>query len=877
MLGRPELMHRWNHSHSILSICVFPHKKLLFAGTQDSKILVLDKATYNIVETLHLGESQDQANTRSSVLCMDRSADERYLFSAGADSLVRVWFVDHCKANGSVVIKELATVYSVTDIGDIFALRYLEATQTLVFGCQNASLLFINNIIEKVSGNRPMDPQTNLDKLPHRRYDKFFDSLGPSESATPNPSTSDLTKNSREASPPCNASTRVASTILEVPAENIVRYAHNGFIYSICKLPHEINICNTDGALRDSEDRSVQESIISGSGDGVSKIWRFTKSDNGEVTIKLVAEEMDNDDVVFSQTVEFPFLYCGLGDGAINIWDLNTRQLVSHLQTPTKSDVTSLTVYEDYVFAVIEEGITIFYGDQISHWDPYQGKLLSSEVFESCSQTDNGGYPGLVAGGNDGSLTLWDLKDLFETAPSTTNRMDFQRRSSWVTYKPPKIDTEEMLSTLKRLIAFQTVSQGSDTAYQMASRKCATFLLGLFKHFGAVDSQLLPAPNNCKSVVTAIQGKNPNNKRIVWYGHYDVIAPGDTDRWNTEPFNLTCENGYLKGRGVTDNKGPLVSALYSVTTLLQQDNLLNDVVFLVEGSEEIGSPGFESVCHKYKHLIGDNIDWILLSNSSWVDREHPCLNYGLRGVVNAQLKIYSDQSNGHSGVNGGVYWEPTFDLLKVVSNLRDAEGRIKIPGFYDSLTPTSEEDSERFKNILEVTELVNNSTLENVIDNWTRPSLSVTAMGVSGSGNVTVIPKVAWMGVSIRIVPGQNLKTVKESFIKYVNDCFEEIGSPNHLRVTIMNEAEAWLGDPTNHAYQVAREEIYNAWQVEPLFVREGGSIPSVRILERVLDAPAVQIPCGQSTDNAHLDNENLRIKNWTNLADILANVFNRL
>lgn len=936
MLENPELIHKWNHTHSILSICAFPTKNLLFAGTQDSKILVVDKKSYNIVKTIQLGNATGSAldplsssppisnsitNTRSSVLCLDKSQDEKYLFSAGADSLVRVWSVEYCTKDHCLQIEEIATVYSITDIGDIFAIKYLDATQTLVFGCQNASLLYLDNIIDRINDsttlpsnftkftspstqniddidllqteentiNLSKQSQTNLDRLPHRRYDKFFDSKGPTGSSLQTPITFSPESLSRELSPLSICDGNYPHAILEIPAENIIRYAHNGFIYSIVQIVDAYTNLN-------SSDNVTTESIITGSGDGVNKIWNVVKNrKSGRVIIKLEDEDMDNDDGVISQTIEFPFLYCGLSDGMIKIWDLNTKQLVSTLVAPDSNDIASISVYNDYVFAITEKGITLFHQDQLIHWDPNQGKVLSSEIFVSHTSTSNkhnsNNTPYLVAGGNDGSLTLWDLSSVFQDlhlSGKLNRRMKHNIESNSLKVT---IDTEEMLSSLKKMISFKTVSQSSTTECKMASARCATYLYDLFTQLGADNVKLLPVKDHHNNVILAhfnnqLKPEDTKTaKKILWYGHYDVVTTGDSERWDTDPFSLTCENGYLKGRGVSDNKGPLISAMYSVASLYQQNKLTNDIVFLIEGSEEIGSPGFEDVCRKFKSdIAGENIDWIFLSNSSWIDEEHPCINYGLRGVINAEITVKSDKSNGHSGINGGVYPEPTLDLVHILSKLQDDEGNIIIPEFIKSMKTPDEKEIERFTNVVESARLSNPAcfkendySVDYLVKNWTTPSLSITSLNVSGPGNITVIPHSASAGVSIRLVPGQNVESVKKNLEAYLKKHFDTLRSSNELNITVVNEAEPWLGDPSNHAYQVLKEEVTKAWEMEPLFVREGGSIPSIRTLERCFDAPAIQIPCGQSSANAHLDNENLRIQNWTKMTEILSNVFNKL
>lgn len=879
----PGLIHRWDHSFSILSIVTFPRKRLLFAGTQDSKILVFNLPTYNLIRTITLGEGQE-THTRSSVLCLERSSDEKYLFSGGADSLVRIWSIyDVDTLNSSIQVEEVATVYSVTDIGDIFSLRYLDTLETLVFGCQNASLLYLDNIFDRLL-NISGATEKNIDRLPHRRYDKFFDSLGPSgHTGSPTPPT--LEETSSNTIYRCCSREGQMHRILEIPSENIINYAHNGFIYSICKLCLKCSTLLGDGKKHEhvhyhdfnKSTKKASECIISGGGDGISKMWSFTKDEKGNVGVKMVTPELDNENTVLSQATEFPFLYCGLADGVIKIWDLSTKQMVSTLHTPDKYDVISISVYMDHIFAINESGTTMFYENEVVQWTPNQGKMLSSDIFVR-HDAPSEKQISFLTGANDGSLTLWDLSDLMHPSPEwAESRTEFLKQQAEAANDQLPFNSEEMLNTLRDLISFQSVSQNPDTAQQLASRRCASHLSKLFSTLGAREVKLLPVRNGTNPVVLAIfQGNGANKKRILWYGHYDVV-PSNHNRWLTDPFSLTCENGFMKGRGVSDNKGPLVAALYAVVHLLQGNQLANDIVFLVEGSEEIGSPGLAQVCMDYRELIGKKIDWIFLSNSTWVDRENPCLNYGLRGVINAQITVWSKEPDRHSGVDGGLHKEPTADLIKLISNLQSDDGKVLIPGFYEPLKELSAVDYKRLENVVEFADIDKKITVEELIRNWTKPSLSVTTMNISGPGNITVIPQSATIGISIRLVPEQEVAKIKQSLTDYISHCFQELSSGNHLEMTIVNEAEPWLGDPTNHAYEILKDALTLKWGKAPLFVREGGSIPCIRTLEGLFDAPAVQIPCGQSTDHAHLDNENLRIENWTYMTEILSNVFNTL
>lgn len=795
----PPLLHRWHHNHSILSTAAFPTLGLLFCGTHDHQILVLDMVTFERRQTLtgHTG----------SVLCLTKSADEKYLFSGGSDSLVKVWDVTK--------MEQTHTIYSLVDIGDIFSIAWCDHNNTVYFGCQNASILFVKLDYITHKGNP--------DFLPSNRFDKFFDSKGPAGNVNLTPKRNQAVRHAR---------------LIEVPSANIFSFAHNGFVYSM--------------------DIYEKTHLVSGGGDGIVHIW-----DLAEGGLQLL-KSLDNDDSVFSMAIYENFLYCGLPEGKLKLWDLKTFQQIMLLHAEDdKSDSLTIATTGYCVFKGSENGVTKwkFGTDSKATWATHKGLVLSTEIFE------HGNTTYLVTGGSDSSVAIWNVTDLnhHKTTSST------HRRQSAV-----DLANESLLMDLSELVSFKTVSKKPEN-YIDDSRRCAHYLTNLFKKFGA-DSELLPVDNGNPIVYACFKGykdtEDEELPRILWYGHYDVIEAGDSNAWDNNPFKMTASDGYLYGRGVSDNKGPVLAAIYAVTELLQKGELKSDIVFLIEGEEECGSFGFQNAISKFSNLIG-NVDWILLSNSYWLDDATPCLNYGLRGVISATVEVSSDSPDRHSGVDGGAAREPTMDLVKLLSYLTGDDGKVAIPNFYDTLKPLSADEEKLYDAICSKADI--SIRKETLLAKWRSPSLTVHKIDVSGPGNNTVIPKSSKGFVSIRIVPDQTLECIKSTFIDYLTTKFAQLKSDNHLEVRIIHEAEPWLGDRGNAAYEILKNEIKKEWQTEPFYIREGGSIPSVRFLEKMLNAPAAQIPCGQSTDNAHLDNERLRVANLYALRNILKRSFLQL
>lgn len=159
-----------------------------------------------------------------------------------------------------------------------------------------------------------------------------------------------------------------------------------------------------------------------------------------------------------------------------------------------------------------------------------------------------------------------------------------------------------------------------------------------------------------------------------------------------------------------------------------------------------------------------------------------------------------------------------------------------------------------------------------LMSKWRFPSLTIHRVSVSGPSNATIIPRSASASISLRIVPDQELAAIKECLVDYLRVEYARSGSGNKLSVTIEHEAEPWLGDPENSAFRTLEDAIMEEWsvgeagekkeKVRPLYIREGGSIPTARFLEKEFGAMAAHLPCGQASDSAHLDNERLRLVN---------------
>ena len=505
-----------------------------------------------------------------------------------------------------------------------------------------------------------------------------------------------------------------------------------------------------------------------------------------------------------------------------------------------------------------------------------------------------------ITGANDCAIRIWSFED------GICSRTDRERGYG-----------DSISSTLRDFVSYKTIS--SRPEYAEDCRKGATFLGALFKRLGGQIELLCSEKPNNPVVYAKFSGKKESSsdrKRIMFYGHYDVVpADNKNDAWNSNPFSLLGVNGFLYGRGVSDNKGPIVAALYAVTDLMLAQKLENDVIFLIEGEEESGSRGFEEVVKKNKELIG-HIDYILLANSYWLDDEVPCLTYGLRGVLHATISVSAPRPDMHSGVDGShMINEPLSDLTAVTSKLKGHRNKVNIPGFYDNITPVTPQEESLYNEIVSIMmrrsgqKLTAEQLKQSLKARWREPNLTVHRYKVSGPEG-SLVSSHASAHISFRLVPHQEFSDIISSLSKFVEDEFSSLESQNELRIQIDNRAEPWLGDPNNAIFRTLEAAILEAWPESfdlekpeqekkprgntvvntdglqklttpkprrPLYIREGGSIPAIRFLEKEFVAPAAHLPCGRASDSAHLDNERMSVVNLHKAREIFAKVFERL
>jgi acetylornithine deacetylase/succinyl-diaminopimelate desuccinylase-like protein len=371
------------------------------------------------------------------------------------------------------------------------------------------------------------------------------------------------------------------------------------------------------------------------------------------------------------------------------------------------------------------------------------------------------------------------------------------------------------------------------------------------------------------------------------YGHYDVQPPDPLDEWHTPPFEPTERNGNLYARGAVDDKGQMYIHVKALESLLQAPgrSLPINVRVILEGEEEVGGEGIAQFVREHPDQL--QADFALVSDTEMFAPGLPTLCVGLRGMIYTELEAVGARTDLHSGIYGGAAPNPFIALAQVIAALKDPQGHILIPGFYDGVgAPGAEElkawkslpfDEEHYRSSeVGSRELCGEPGFSVLERTWVRPTMDVHGMpgGFIGAGAKTVIPARASAKISFRLVPNQNSR---EAFAQYQS--FVESLQPRgiDLRVRLIHSGEPIVVRTDNPYIRAATRALHQVFGKETVFIRSGGSIPIVGDFERHLKIPTVMMGFGLPDDNLHAPNEKFQIANFHRGIESIIRFFDEL
>src|ERR1700730_319835 len=249
------------------------------------------------------------------------------------------------------------------------------------------------------------------------------------------------------------------------------------------------------------------------------------------------------------------------------------------------------------------------------------------------------------------------------------------------------------LDELFEFLRFPSVS--ADSRFKSDVDACADWLTARFQKMG-LQAQKLTTPGH--PVVVACNEHKAGRKTVLIYGHYDVQPPDPLELWDSPPFEPVIRGDKIFARGSTDNKGQILAHVLGIEGALQEKgDLPVNLILLVEGEEEIGSPHLEAFLKEHESTL--RTDVIAISDTGMVAPGIPTFSYCLRGILCLEVRLRGPSVDLHSGIFGGSVANPATVLSRLIAKLHDEKGHIAVPGFYDRVKPLESWERERWASL----------------------------------------------------------------------------------------------------------------------------------------------------------------------------------
>ncbi|MBF0284153.1 MAG: dipeptidase [Magnetococcales bacterium] len=440
----------------------------------------------------------------------------------------------------------------------------------------------------------------------------------------------------------------------------------------------------------------------------------------------------------------------------------------------------------------------------------------------------------------------------------------------------------ERVETLSAYLRYPSIS--SDPAHAADVARCADFTAHLLADAGL--NEVTIHPTALHPVVTASWRGAPGRPTVLIYGHYDVQPVDPLDLWDRPPFEPHLRDQRIVARGAADDKGQVLMHIQAVRALLQETGALPvNVVFLIEGEEEIGSPHLPAFLQAHRELL--RADLAIISDSSMWGEGQPAITVSLRGLTLLELTLTGPNRDLHSGSYGGAVANPLEMLARLLASLKDDQGRIRIPGFYDAVRELLPEERWRMEAApLEEAEFLADLEVPGGWGEagrplaerlWRRPTCEINGMwgGYCGPGSKTVLPSQAHAKLSFRLVPDQDPDLIAEQ----VKGWLESQSFPGVILDVqrIPGGGRPILVPHDAPFLTAARAALAEAFGREPLLIGEGASIPVTADFKTVLGMDTLLLGFGLPDARTHSPNENFHLPTFHTGTESLVRLLHHL
>lgn len=425
---------------------------------------------------------------------------------------------------------------------------------------------------------------------------------------------------------------------------------------------------------------------------------------------------------------------------------------------------------------------------------------------------------------------------------------------------------ERFLEELFELLRIPSISSEKEHAGDMV--RCAELIKEKLLAAGAGKAEVHTTDG--APVVYGEKIIDPDLPTVLVYAHYDVMPVNPLELWNSNPFKPVIRDGKIYARGADDDKGQGFMHIKAFEAMLNTGELPCNVKFMIEGEEEIGSENLGKWCLKHKEML--KADVILISDTSMISWESPSITCGLRGLTYMEITVTGPNRDLHSGLYGGAVANPCNVIADIISKLHDDKGRVTIPGFYEGVRILSAEEraainrapfSEgEYKSKLDIAHTYGEEGYTTLERTGIRPSLDVNGIwgGDTSDGAKTIIPSTAHAKISMRLVPDQDYKEIRDLFIKYILKI-----APKTVKVEVKahHGGYPYVSPTSIPAYKAAEKAVEKTFGKKPVPYYSGGSIPIVSTFEKVLGTKSILLGFGLESDAIHSPNENYPLENF--------------
>ncbi|RKX19814.1 MAG: dipeptidase [Candidatus Zixiibacteriota bacterium] len=426
-----------------------------------------------------------------------------------------------------------------------------------------------------------------------------------------------------------------------------------------------------------------------------------------------------------------------------------------------------------------------------------------------------------------------------------------------------KKNEKKRMRELYEFLKFPSVS--ANPVHKKDIKDCAEWVKNHFKNIGFKTKTY---PTKGHPVVYAEYMVDKKLPTVLYYGHYDVQPPEPLNLWKSEPFKPEIRAGYIYARGASDDKGQTFAHIKGLESIIKTTGTLPiNVKFLIEGEEETASENLPVFIKKNKKML--KADIVVISDTSQFNKTLPAVTFGLRGLAFVEVFAYGPNRDVHSGSYGGAIANPVNILCSLIGQLHDKNGKIAVPGFYKDVKNIGKWEKAQFKKLpyneklykkgLGVNSLHGEKGFTTFERSWVRPTCDVNGItgGYQGEGAKTIIPAMASCKITMRLVPAQDPKDICDKVEKYLIKI-----APKSVKLKVVKHggAKAVVVPTEGPWLEAAGRAIKSGFGKEPVFMKEGGSIPIVGDFKQLLGIDTLLIGLGQNDDNIHSPNERFRV-----------------